>query len=589
MFRDRFADLFKAAFGRSFIVGVMTVGAHLPVQIYGMEPPNSSGYKGLMDLDDRKSGSYISSISSARERTSFRVEAIGPDSISAMGEEGNDIAGLEAVRTEGGKGADAKLLDTVRNNSGQQAPALVADAGMAWNPEIWDVLKGGPRSVGSVVLEFPPTFSEQSAGVGGAGSSGVALPTRGSRSPPGTLFIPLLSISERYDSNVFFVPKTPGLHLEDYVTRVSPQLFVQDNRSFAYSTINVGATGEYYAVNQGLSYIGYNAGVSMNLSPLVERYFPGATFRVADAYTYTPNPPGFLNGNNQYSGIVGNDILSELPISDQFINSLQAFRVNTKSNALTVNGSFPLTPTIGVQGVYSYAVLEFGETFSPQQQQSSGVKFNSLNTHTITVGPTAKLTPRDTLFANYSYSQTKGDVLFQSHGATVGWVRSLAQNWVARFFGGASLLKQVNTPSQTTGTGGASLQWIKGKTNAGFAYNVGIFPSYINSGPPLLSNNVSLTVTHQLLDSLIGSVGGSYGRDASIASTPSSVPNQSSQSFEAVQGYARMSYIVSRSAILSLGYTFSYNNGTFSTSAPGEKQEVIRQTLTLMLSTFWQS
>lgn len=588
MFRDRFADLLKVVFGRSFIVGVIMVGVHLPVQIYGMEPPGSSGYKGLMgqDQDGQKSGSFFSNVVSPRGRSFSGNEKIQPDNASAIGESENEFAGLEVPSWEGGTGAGAKLLNIAGNNSGQQVPVAVAAAGMTWNSEIWDILKDGSRSIGSDGLEFPTTFSAQSAG-GGTGGLGVGLPTQGSSGPPGTRFIPMLSISERYDSNVFFVPKIPGLRLEDYVTTVSPQLFVQDSRSFAFTTLNIGAVGEYYAVNRGLSYIGYNAGVTMNLTPLVQRYFPGATFRVSDAYTYTPNPPGFLNGNHRYSGMVDNEILSELPISDQYINSLQAFRVNTKANALTVNGSVPFTPTIGMQGSYSYAVLEFGQTFSPQQQQSSDVRFNSLSTHTVTVGPTAKLSPRDTVFVNYSYSQTRGDILFESHAATLGWATLLSSNWVARLFGGVSFLQQEGTPSQTVGTGGASLQWIRGRTSAGLTYNVGIFPSYINSGGALLSNTVSLTVTHQVLDNLLGSMGGSYGRDTSISSA-SNQTGQANVSFDTAQGFARMSYIMSRSVAFSLGYTISYNKGTFSISAPGDKQEVIRQTVTLMLSTFWQ-
>jgi hypothetical protein len=511
LFRDLWVNLSKTASRRNFTVAIFVLGAHLPVQIYGMESSGSSVQQSL----------------------------IGP----------------------------------------------AAAVGVNWQAGTLDVLGDTLRNLTSGNTDFSKRFSEQVGGGGaglGGGGLGVGLPGQGGAGQIGTRVIPRLSISERYDSNVFFVPKIPGLKREDYVTSVSPQLFVQDSRSFAFTTLNVGAIGEYYAVNQGLSYIGYNAGLASNLTQLVQRYVPGATLRVSDAYTYTPNPPGFLNANQNHSATIGNEITDEIPFSDQYVRSIQAFRVNTKANTFNISGSYPISPIIGIQGSYSYGTLEFGKTFVPQQQ-SSDIKFNSLNTHTITVGPTARLSPRDTLVASYSYSRTTGQVVFESHGATLGWVRSLAPNWVARMYGGVSLLGQEGTPSRLLGIGGASIFWVEGRTTTGLVYNAGIYPSYVNSGGALLSNNVTLSATHQILDNLRGAVGGSYGRDISTAT----IPDRPELFFETIQGYSRLTYIVSPSAVFNLGYTVSYNKGTFSISAPGEKQEILRQTVTLMLSTFW--
>ena len=75
----------------------------------------------------------------------------------------------------------------------------------------------------------------------------------------GFRIIPTIMVGERYDSNVFFRPPTPGLDREDYVTTASPQI----RGLYAGSLISVnavgGATGEYYAKNTGLNYIGDNA------------------------------------------------------------------------------------------------------------------------------------------------------------------------------------------------------------------------------------------------------------------------------------------------------------------------------------------
>src|SRR5256885_5346608 len=72
---------------------------------------------------------------------------------------------------------------------------------------------------------------------------------------PETNIIPSVTLSERYDSNVFFVP---GRNLEDYVTTVSPQLRVVHIRQLVEGTIKGGLTTETYVKNPGLNYVAAN-------------------------------------------------------------------------------------------------------------------------------------------------------------------------------------------------------------------------------------------------------------------------------------------------------------------------------------------
>ena len=323
----------------SLTVAFIMMSSFLPVQIYGMESPDNSVQQNLMAPDKQEMESYLSSVSAATRHSYFFADAIGLNSNSILREEREHLQGAETASREGSKRPNTRVKkDIVKNSSEQSMHMLVADAGMNWQAGKLDV-PGNDLSHLNIGKEFPTTFSGQLGG--GGGGLGVGLPGQGGAGPLGTRVIPMLRISERYDSNVFFIPKTPGLRTEDYVTTVSPQLFVQDSRSFAFTILNVGAVGEYYAINQGLNYIGFNAALASNLTPLVQRYFPGATLRISDTYTYTPNPPGFLNGNQNYSGTISNEIIDELPVSDQFVRSLQAFRVNTKANTLNASGRYP--------------------------------------------------------------------------------------------------------------------------------------------------------------------------------------------------------------------------------------------------------
>src|SRR5467141_1579093 len=70
-----------------------------------------------------------------------------------------------------------------------------------------------------------------------------------------TKLVPSLAVSERYDSNVFFVS---GRNLEDYVTNVSPQMTVDHKGRLIDGTVRGGGTAEVYVKNPGLNYVAAN-------------------------------------------------------------------------------------------------------------------------------------------------------------------------------------------------------------------------------------------------------------------------------------------------------------------------------------------
>lgn len=471
-----------------------------------------------------------------------------------------------------------KFSDKTR--AGASGQGLVFTKAVSESVQGGNITEGFQQARHSIVKLFENlnVFSQQY----GSGGLGLA-PVMEAQGVPGTRFIPLLTISERYDSNVFFAPKLPGLKREDYVTSTSPQLFIQDSREFGSTTVNLGATAEYFVVNSGLSYVGFNGGIASNLSPLVQRYVYGATLRISEAYTYTPNPPGFLAGNQNYFGIISGDITDRLPVSDEYVRSLQAFRVNTRSNTVRLRGSIPLGATSDLHASYAYATTSFGNQFVQPQQNFRAI-LTDVSTHAATIGPTVRLSPVDSLFGTYAYTETTGQVVFSTHTASGGWVHSLSQALLSRISGGVSFLHQEGDTSRVTYTSGASISWVGGRTNATLAYNAGVFPSYITAGGALLTNSVSAAVSHQLTSELYGNVGGSYGRDVSIISSGS----QRDLSFESVHAYARLNYLVMREAALGLNYSFSYNDGTFNAASPSERDTIVRHAVTLTLSKYWQ-
>src|SRR5207244_11858387 len=77
-----------------------------------------------------------------------------------------------------------------------------------------------------------------------------------------TRLVPSIAVSERYDSNVFFVP---GGNREDYVTNISPQVKVDDKGRLIEGTVQGGATGEEYVKTSGLNIIVMDGGLTVEV------------------------------------------------------------------------------------------------------------------------------------------------------------------------------------------------------------------------------------------------------------------------------------------------------------------------------------
>ena len=89
-----------------------------------------------------------------------------------------------------------------------------------------------------------------------------------------TVFIPTLTVSETYDSNVFDTPKStlpPGSKPEDYITTVTPMINVAHTGSLIRGNLSVGALLSRYIENTDLNYTGYNAAGRLDLSQLANK------------------------------------------------------------------------------------------------------------------------------------------------------------------------------------------------------------------------------------------------------------------------------------------------------------------------------
>lgn len=378
--------------------------------------------------------------------------------------------------------------------------------------------------------------------------------------------IPAISAGQRYDSNVFFVPKTPGLNPEDYVTTVAPQI----RGLYAGSLFTVNATAlafsEYYARNTSLSYVGTNAGAALDLSKLLDRWRQGTTWTVTDNFRYTPQPPAFLTGD--LNGGQAHPLLA----------GYQAGRVNSQSNTIMTNLAVPLTQSISLIGNYSNGFIKFGNA----QVQQVGALFN-VNTQTYYGGLAMKLSPLDTVNLNFvgsEFNYDSGTGSFSSRGGTLGWSHMYTPNVrmysAAGFqiingqFQGAAPISSAVVP-----TGNIGLTWTDTTTQMLLAYSVSNTPTFQFQGGVLLSQVVTFTVTQVTpISGLIGILGVNYGRGDQFAGNSSNPV-----SYLSYGGIAGMTYMFTPKTFLGLTYSYANYDNKFGGASFAFDRSVVQFTL----------
>src|SRR5256712_908819 len=367
--------------------------------------------------------------------------------------------------------------------------------------------------------------------------------------------VPSLAVSERYDSNVFFVP---GGNREDYVTNISPQVKVDHKGRLIEGTVQGGATGEVYVKNPGLIYIALNGGVILNLDNAVAQLVRGAGLKVSDTFYFTPQPPAFVA-----PGTGGQ-------VSEAFARGIQATRANSFTNAGSVIGSYALSPRVDLQATYMHQKIHFGTAFvSP----TTGQLFNS-TLQTVTAGPQLKISPLDTLTLTYQYQQaefSRGEG-FHTHGGITGWTRAFTPTLTAHVTAGMTVIEPGESVRYLVT---ASLDKKLQNTDASLSYSRGVYPSFFITGLPLLSQVVTATVAHRLTALLTGTVNGNYAKNESVP--PGSL------AYESYGVTVGLNYTVSRN----LNAALSYTNSQFKQQSLGQSARFDRNMVMVMLTAEW--
>lgn len=441
--------------------------------------------------------------------------------------------------------------------------------------------------VGSADTYIPP-ISQQVGSTSTPGFSGYGF---GGPMQQAAGIVPFITLSERYDSNVFLAPKNiAGLQREDYVTIITPGIQIFDIGRYVTTRLSAAAVNQLFARNTGLNNIGFNGQARFDLSGLVQTISPNLYLQIYDTASYSPTPPGFLGGDNINSPT--NTIDPNLPVNpgDAYIRGIQASRVDTLTNTSGIGGAYMLTPATSLQASYAYSFTEFGKNYVP----AANASFFSSRTHLVSIGPRTQINPIDSLYLNYNYTRSEynlGASTFETHGGTAGWTRILSQEFRSNVYAGAGLLQQHSQNSSgaapqsnlVTYLGGANVAWRRGFTTATLSYTAGVIPSYYGDSGPLLNQSVSLTGSNRVYENVIVRGSMSYARNEAV--NPASSQLGQSVFFETVGAGTGIAYLIAPSWAASLDYTFQYFKGSYGGT---QQSEFTRSAATISLSKFWQ-
>ena len=362
--------------------------------------------------------------------------------------------------------------------------------------------------------------------------------------------IPSVSVSERYDSNVFFTnAKTDA---SDYVTTISPTVNIRHQSRLIDLNASFIVTGNFYVRNPSLNYASVNANLSASLDNLVARFVKRTTLSVTEFLTYTPQPPAFYAPPVSGAGAGG---------PENFARGIQAVRANSFINVFGMNGAYLVNPAISIVGSIRHQYMRFGSAFAP----TAGSGFFNTQYFTASVGPQFAITTKDSVSVNANYSAIAYAASgFQLAGVTVGWEHKISQKFSFGVNAGVTKFLTSQQPLQYVGSGRVS--WQERSTLTTLSVSRAVFPSFYVTSTALVSNVITLSVSHQFTERLSATVNGNYAKNESVSGP--------SLNFTSYSGSASLNYLFTKRVVGSASYSRYVTDSSFAGQGFGFNRDI---------------
>jgi hypothetical protein len=374
-------------------------------------------------------------------------------------------------------------------------------------------------------------------------------------------FVPSLTVSERYDSNVLF---TSDRNNEDFITSVSPSISATYRGRPLEATLTGTGSFSAYAKHSDLNYASATGALSVNLTPLVARLDKRARLQLSQSVFYTPELPTFLASNSAGSS--------------PFATGIQPQRAQTFQYTSSVSAGYALTSRVDFSAGYSYSFLNFGSTEGGPPQTT----LFRTTSQSVNAGPDIKLTRVDTLSLQYLYQKTdfNGGAVpgFHTQGGTVGLTHIFSPQLTGTIAAGATVISQSDRVAPLARL---SVSWSERNTTTTFSFTRAVTPSFTIAATALETNLVALAVSHSLTGRLSAGVGVNYARSSSTSATSATSGSPDSDLlFESYAADLSLNYLILRWLRGSFSYSHYRFNQGFSNSTSTFDRDVVMLALT---------
>jgi hypothetical protein len=203
-------------------------------------------------------------------------------------------------------------------------------------------------------------------------------------------FIPAITVSERYDDNIFFEESDID---DDHITEVAPQLTASYNAKAVNMKTVLVARAEFFGEHTELNNYQYRANFKLD----IDEFMKNTSLSVSDVFHFTPEPPDFLAGEVEEEEITTGGI--RIRRGDSLRNSASARLIQKLSTRTD-------------------ARIEYTNKTSTFEDPS----LVDSTSHNAEAGLGRRIGPRDTLNIGYEYLlflPEEGEKS-ESHNASIG-------------------------------------------------------------------------------------------------------------------------------------------------------------------------
>jgi hypothetical protein len=296
--------------------------------------------------------------------------------------------------------------------------------------------------------------------------------------------VPSVSLTERYDSNVFFTPQSivPNRTLWDVVTTLSANVNIVEKSRLVGSSLQASTTVNSYVNNRSLNYVAGAGTLSVNLDNLFRQFLGGrGHLQLDDSFSYTPEQPSFLTPKAQG------------PLETRLIG-IQAFRTSSLINSGVLRGSYDITSKVSLNASYLYSIVHFFKSFV---NTAGTLAIFDSTTSTASAGTTVAFSSLDIGVLTYLHSST-------TFGPALGFDTDTVMTEYRRKFSAALVgtlnvgVTQIQPGDLREPVGGAALNWtVTENERWQIKYTRGVTANFFAVAAALISQRIDVGVVHQ--------------------------------------------------------------------------------------------